>query len=302
MELRQLEYFVAVVEEANFTRAAARVHVAQPGVSAQIRRLEHELGEDLLDRSGRSVRPTGAGAAVLPYARAALGAVAGARLAVDELTGLIRGNVAIGMVVACGLLELPDLLADFHRDHPAVEIALAEANSDQLVDGLVGGQLDLAFIGLASATPAGLDIQVVADERLVAAVSKNDALASKKSMMLEMLRHQALISLPRGTGLRAALDEAFAASGHQPRIAFEASHPNVLAQLAARGLGLAVLPESAARARSAELHAISITRPELRGRLALAWRAEGSISPAARAFIGRARKVLPNLSSVRPAA
>jgi DNA-binding transcriptional LysR family regulator len=301
MELRQLEYFVAVVEEANFTRAAARVHVAQPGVSAQIRRLERELGEELLDRSGRSVRLTSAGTAVLPYARAALNAAAGARLAIDELTGLIRGNVRVGMVVACGALELPDLLADFHFEHPAVEIALIEANSDQLLDGLLAGRLDLAFIGLGSATPAGIDTQVIVDERLIGAVSTQHALAGKKTITLAALEHETLISLPKGTGLRAVLEEACAASGSQPKIGFEASHPVVLAQLAARGLGVAILPESTVRVRSAELHAISIIRPELRGRVALAWNAQGSLSPAARTLLRRARRVLPALSSARAA-
>src|SRR5450755_1152789 len=91
MELHQLEYFVAVAEEGSFTRAAERVHVAQPGVSAQIGRLERELGQQLFDRAGRTVRLTEVGAAVLPYARAALGAVGAARQAVDELTGLRTG-------------------------------------------------------------------------------------------------------------------------------------------------------------------------------------------------------------------
>src|ERR1035437_5789009 len=98
MELRQLEYFVAVAEEASLTSADARLHVAQPGVSAQIRQLERELGQELLDRSARTVRPPEAGAAVLVSAREALGAASGARLAVDELSGLIRGHVAVGMV------------------------------------------------------------------------------------------------------------------------------------------------------------------------------------------------------------
>lgn len=89
MELRQLEYFVAVTEEANFTRAARRVHVAQPAVSAQIARLERELGQPLLDRSRREVRLTAAGEAVLPYARAALDAVRQAKTAVDELAQLV---------------------------------------------------------------------------------------------------------------------------------------------------------------------------------------------------------------------
>src|SRR5689334_12576631 len=100
MELRQLEYFVAVAEEANFTRASERVHIAQSGVSAQVRRLERELGAELLDRTPSGVRVTDVGAAVLPYARAALDAAAGARAAVDELTGLLHGHVSVGMIVA----------------------------------------------------------------------------------------------------------------------------------------------------------------------------------------------------------
>lgn len=292
MELRQLEYFVTVVEEGSFTKAAAKLHVAQPGVSAQIRKLERELGQELLDRSGRTVRLTEVGAAVLPYARAALEAVAGARLAVDELTGLVRGHVRVGMVASCSSLDLPELLAGFHHDHPAVEITLCEANSDRLVEALHAGQLDLAFIGLAATPPPGIETQVVADEPLVAAVSHRDPLAARKTITLDALRDRALISLPRGTGLRFCLDDACATAGFPPRIAFEASDPRVLAHLAARGLGVAILPESVANAHAAELHALTFTRPRIRGRLALAWRAKGPTSPAARALISHARTAL----------
>lgn len=293
MELRQLEYFVAVADEANFTRAAARLHVAQPGVSAQIRGLERELGVDLFDRSGRAVRLTEAGTAVLLYARAALGAAAGAQLAVDELTGLVRGHVAVGMVVACSSYDLANVLADFHHDYPAVEIALSEANTDDLIQGLRAGQLDLAFVGLGEATPPGIEIELVADEPLVAAVSKNDVLVARKTIRLDVIRDRALMSLPRGTGLRSCLDDACARSGFEPRITLEASNLGILAQLASRGLGVAILPESVALAHSG-LHAIAITRPAMRGRLALAWRTGGPISPAARALIARARSGVAN--------
>src|ERR1700759_1183095 len=101
MELRQLEYFVAVAEEANFTRAAERVHISQSGVSAQVRQLEHELGADLIDRSGRSATLTPAGHAALSPARAALASVAAVRLAVDDVAGLVRGRLTVGMVTAC---------------------------------------------------------------------------------------------------------------------------------------------------------------------------------------------------------
>lgn len=174
MELRQLQYFVAVAEEHGFTRAAARLHVAQPGVSAQVRHLENELGADLFDRGGRAVRLTAVGAAVLPFARSALAAAAGARAVAEERTGLIRGRVAVGMVIACSSLDLTDLLAAFHWEHPGVEIAVSEANSDELLRVLLAGDLDLAFVGLAGDPPPALHLHLLAEEALVAAIAVND--------------------------------------------------------------------------------------------------------------------------------
>src|SRR6266536_6599855 len=290
MELGQLQYFVTVAEEANFTRAAAKLHVAQPGVSAQIRRLERELGQELLDRSARVVRLTEAGAAVLPYARAALQAVDGARLVVDELTGLVRGHVAIGTVTS-HTVDLATLLAEFHQDHPAVEMTLTESNSDQLIDALRGGRLDAAIIALGTTPPPDLELHIVTDEPIAAAVSHGDELAKRSTIPLNALRDRVLISLPPGTGIRSLLDDACAAAGFSPHIAFEASTPGVLAQLAARGLGIAIVPASVAQARE-DLHPLAITRPALRGCLAFAWRTEGPISPAARALVAKAQRIL----------
>ncbi|HVV07707.1 LysR substrate-binding domain-containing protein [Amycolatopsis sp.] len=288
MELRQLEYFVTVAAEGNFTRAAEQVHVAQPGVSAQIRRLERELGQELFDRSGRTVRLTEVGAAVLPYARAALAAVEGARRTVDELTGLVRGHVAVGMVTSHNV-DLPGLLAGFHDDHPAVEITLTEANSDHLIAGLRAGTLDAALLALGPEPPPELEILVVVEEAITAAVGHRHELAGRDSLPLKGLRDRPLISLPPGSGIRSHLDQACAAAGFSPRIAFEAGAPPMLAKLAARGLGVAILPDSLARS-SPDLHPLPIVRPVLRGGLALAWRAAGPNSPAARALISRARE------------
>src|ERR1700733_14929507 len=229
MEIHQLQYFVAVAEEASFTRAAARVHVAQPGVSAQVRRLEAELGQQLLDRSGRSVTLTEVGAAVLPFARAALDALDGARLAVDQLAGLVRG---------CALPSLAELLADFHRRYPGVTIALAEDGSDRLLELLRDGTLDLALIGAAGPATEGVQTAVVVDDGLVAAVRPEDPLAAQWSVTVADLRDQPLVSLPRGTGVRTALDAACADAGFTPRIVLEASALPMVAQLAERGLGV----------------------------------------------------------------
>ncbi|MFD0903986.1 LysR family transcriptional regulator [Actinomadura sediminis] len=289
MELRQLEYFVAVTEEASFTRAAARLHVAQPGVSAQIRRLERELGQPLFDRSGRTVRLTEAGELVLPYARAALAAVHGARRSVDELTGLLRGHVTIGTFDWVTALDLPGMLADFHRDHPDVEITVTQHDSATLADELRAGRIDLAFLSIGDEPPEGLATEIVFEQDLVAAAAHGHPLSGRGTVTLRGLAEHDLISLPRGTGVRAVLDRACAAAGLRPRVAFEAGEPPVLAELAARGLGVAVVPESAARAFAGDLHVLPIVRPRLRGRVVLAWRAEGPRSPAARALTARAR-------------
>jgi len=302
MELRQLEYFVAVADEANFTRAAERVHISQSGVSAQVRQLERELGVDLFDRSGRSVQLTEVGAAVLPYACAALDAVEGARLAVDQLAGLVRGQVTVGMVSGCALPVLAELLAGFHRRYPNLGIALVEAGSDHLVEAVLEGQLELALVGSAGRTAPGLEAVVVVDEVLVAAVAWGHPLATRQTVRIDALRDQPLVCLPQGTGVRAALDAAFAAAGFEPRIAFEASALPMVMQLARSGLGMAIVPTSIAQAHSPDLHIVRIGRPQIQSRLELAWSSATPTKPAARALIEHTRAFADGLASNRPPA
>jgi DNA-binding transcriptional LysR family regulator len=285
MELRQLEYLVAVIEEANFTRAAARVHVAQPGVSAQIRQLERELGQHLLDRSTRTVRPTEAGAAVLPHARAALAAVAGIRSAVDDLAGLLRGHVSVGTVATGGPIDLPGRLADFYHDHPGLEITLTEDTSERLIASLLAGRLDLAVIGLAGTDPPGLAVEVITDRPLAAIVPSDHPLARRRGVRLTELTDYPLITTPPGSGIRAVLDAGFAAAGLRPRIAFEASVPAIVTRLAERGLGIAILPAAENPGpEPSDLVEVPIGQPQLRGRLVLAWRADPPPGPAIRAL------------------
>jgi DNA-binding transcriptional LysR family regulator len=291
MELHQLEYFVAVAEESSFTRAAARVHVAQPGVSAQVRRLEAELGQQLLDRSGRSVRLTEVGRAMLPFARAALDAVANARLTVDQLAGLVHGQVAVGMVSGCALPVLAELLAAFHDLHPGVTITLTEDGSDRLTEMLGTGRLDLALIGTAGAAAPGLETMVIADDALTAVTGRNHPLAANATVALAALRDQPLISLPRGTGVRAAFDAACAEAGFTPRIVLEASALPMVAHLAGLGLGVAIIPESVPS--SGDVAVAQIASPQVRSRLELAWNPATAVSPAARALIEHAQAFLP---------
>jgi DNA-binding transcriptional LysR family regulator len=235
------------------------------------------------------VRLTEAGAAVLPFARAALDAVASARLAVDELAGLVRGQVTVGMVSGCALPVLAELLAGFHKQYPGVAISLTEDNSDRLVEMLGDGRLDLALIGAAGpGEPPGISTAILVDEELVAAVAPGHPLAGQETVAVRALRDVPLVSLPQGTGVRAALDAACAAAGFEPRIVFEASALPMVITMAAQGLGLAVVPESAAKVPGAPV-IVPIASPQVRSRLELAWAETPSANPAARVLIQQAR-------------
>ena len=155
MELRQLEYFVAVARHRHFGRAAEAVYVTQPALSQQVRRLEAELGLALLRRTNRGVELTPAGEDLLLRAERILAEVAGARGAMDEHAGVVRGAVRVAATTA-DALRLPEVLAAFHRDHPGVRVALRHASVGEVLALLRSGAVDLGVLSLADATADGL--------------------------------------------------------------------------------------------------------------------------------------------------
>jgi DNA-binding transcriptional LysR family regulator len=287
MDLRQLSYFLAVAEERQFTRAATRVSVAQPAVSAQIRRLERELGQALFHRDQRAVRLTAAGEALLPHARAALAAADRGRDEVASLRGLLHGRLRVGVA---GPVDhrFAEALGDFHRAHPAVEISVTQEHNEPLLEAVARGDVDAAIVGIgAQPLPPRIRTRVVATEPLVLAVRRGDPLSRRRTVGLAQLREQPMITLVRGSGLRTVLENACREAGFAPRIAAEAGELSFLVELAAEGLGVAVLPSSATE--GADVAVLKITRPRLQRRTALAWN-ETVTSPAGHAFIALANR------------
>lgn len=287
MELRQLEYFVAVAEEQNFTRAAERVHISQSGVSAQIRQLERELGAELFDRSARTTTLTVAGKAALEHARTALAAADAVSQAVGEVTDLIRGTLTVGMVIGCTITPLFDALATFHQAHPGVEIALQEDNSDRLIDAVRAGTLDLALVGTAT-TPDGLDALTITSDRLVAAVPTGHPLATQRHITLHDLITYPIVCMPPGTGLRTVFDQACTTQNLQPTIALQASAADAIADLATRGLAVAILSDSMATRYHDQLTALTIDDIQTPALLALIWK--NTRSPALREFLTHSQR------------
>ena len=287
MDLRQLSYFVAVAEEGQFTRAAARVSVAQPAVSAQVRRLERELGEPLFHRDQRLVRPTAAGEALLPHARAALAAAERGRDTIASLRGMLHGRLRVGIAGPVDR-RLAEALGDFHRAHPAVEIAVAQEHNEPLLEAVANGDFDAAVVGIgAQPLPPQVRARVVATEPLVLAVRRGDPLSRRRSVPLAQLRDRPMITLVRGSGLRTVLENACREAGIVPQISAEAGDLTSLVQLAAEGLGVAVLPRSATD--GTDVAVVKVSRPSMRRRTALAWN-EAATSPAGQAFLELANR------------
>jgi DNA-binding transcriptional LysR family regulator len=292
MELRQLEYFVAVAEEANFTRAAERVHISQSGVSAQIRQLEDDLGATLIDRSGRTATLTAAGSAALGHARAVLASVAAVRQAVDKVTGLIRGSLVLGMVNGCTISPLFDALAAFHRAHPGIDITLIEDNSARLTEAVRRGAADVALIGTSGTSPTGLDTLAISSERIVVAVPFGHPLARRKRASLADIASYPIVCMPQGTAPRTMFDQACVANGVRPDIVLQASAPDAVADLAIRGLGVAVLTQSMAANHDQRLKALVLDDIRTPAGLALIWTA--TTSPALQEFLLHAHRAFSN--------
>ncbi len=288
MDLRQLEYFVAVAEERNFTRAAERVHISQSGVSAQIWQLERELGAELFDRTARTVTLTVAGKAALEHAREALSATTALGQAVGEVTDVMRGQLTVGMVIGCTITPLFDALSGFRRAHPGVEISLLEDGSDRLTEGVRAGGVDVALIGAANATPHGLGALTIIRERLVAAVPHEHPLTRRRRVHLRDVAAYPIVCMPPGTGLRTVFDEACVAAGLRPVIALQATAADAIADLASRGLGVGVLSESMAARYRRRLTALSIVDVEAPALLALVWKEPHA--PAVRELLAHARR------------
>jgi DNA-binding transcriptional LysR family regulator len=243
VELRQLEYFVAVAEDRHFTRAAARMHVAQSGLSASISSLERELGAALFVRNTRSVELTDEGHALLTEARHTLAGVAAAKDAVAAVKGLLRGTLAVGTMQCLGAVNLPGILARFHAAHPGVQIELRQGGSTDLIERVRTGDLDLAFVCAPPDGVPGVALSPVAEEPLLLACSPTHPLRDREAVDLHELRDETFIDFHSGWVSRDVVDRAMAGASVERRVAFEVNDVHWLLELVGHGLGVAVVPE-----------------------------------------------------------
>ncbi|WP_419998604.1 LysR family transcriptional regulator [Streptomyces boninensis] len=246
MELRQLEYFVAVAEERHFTRAAQRMLVSQSGLSAAVRALERELGAPLFVRTTRSVELTGAGRALLTEASRTLAGARAAREAVAAVQGLLRGSLSVG-VEQCVTVDVGALLVRFRNAHPEVEVRLRQAGSAVLIDEVAAGRMDLALVTLPGPPPDGARLLPLSREPMVLLCGSDHPLAGASEVKWAELGDATFVDFHTDWGARRLTDEAFAAAGADRRVALEVYDVHTLIDFVRHGLGIAVVPRPIAR-------------------------------------------------------
>lgn len=288
--MQQLRYVVAVAEEASFTAAAHRLHVAQPSVSSQIRALERELGAALFTRGHRRVTATPAGQVFLPWARQALGACESGRSAVRELFGLQRGRLAVGATPSLATGLLPTVLALFHARHPGIDLVLRQSGSRELVAGLDQRLLDLALVILPVAL-AGVDAVALAEEELVVAVPSTHRLAARNWIRPRDLYGEPLIMFRDGYDLHDATLALCRSAGFEPMVAAAGAEMDGVLALAAGGLGAAVVPVSVLDLPGT-LRPVRFASGLPRRTLGLAFGQDRPLPPAAPAFAECLRETL----------
>ena len=241
--LRQLEYFVTVVDESSFTKAAELLHVTQPALSHQIRTLERSAGGPLLERLPRTVRLTPTGRAMLPHARAALADAERARCAARQAAGLEVGELQIATLYSLTLGVLPAALRRWRQTHPDVGIRLFEhRHTEDLVEAMNAGEADVA-VGPEPTDWSGVT-RTLGTEELVVVVASDDPAATGDTIKLQDLADRAWVHYAPGHGLADVLDHACAQAGFEPRIAVRTEQTAAAPALAAAGLGPALVPDN----------------------------------------------------------
>jgi DNA-binding transcriptional LysR family regulator len=287
VELRLLRSFVVVAEEMSFTAAARRLHIAQPPLSMQIRRLEEELGVKLFDRSRRTISLTAAGEALLAETRPLLVQVEQTLNAARRADQGEVGRLSIGFTPAASNGVLPHQLREFHDLYPGVELFLREMRPDSLVLGLAERNLDVCFLYLPFSDPR-FHTRVVERDSLVAALPSDHPLATGRgALRLERLAGEPFVLPSRHgmPGLRGRVLAACREAGFEP----ETIHQDVwLSQtilgLVASGLGVALLPRSVERLQRAGVVTRRLRGLEDEVELGALWRVDEG-SPALRNFL-----------------
>lgn len=279
MDLKQLEYFVAVVDLGGFTRASRLLRVAQPAISRQVRALEVELRQNLLLRNGRGATPTEAGKRLLVHARSILQQVERARREVDEVKGSPVGAIVIGLAPTLARAHTAPIVREFRRRYPKASISIVEGLSVHILEWVIVGRVDVGVLYNPAPSPA-ITLTPLIDEPLCL-ISRRSTRRLAASVRLRDLPDYPLVIPSRPHTIRALVEARLAMIGARPQVALEVDAVGAILELVAEGQGHAILSRRAASATDVarKLVARPIVQPALLSSLALAVSAQRPATP-----------------------
>lgn len=284
MELRNLRVFVEVVRQGGFSHAAKAVFATQSTVSKAVKQLEEEIGAPLLERLGHRTRLTDLGEVVYPRAVKLLADRADLLAEIDELRGLKRGTLRLGLPPVASSSIFAPLLARYRSQYPGVDVRLTEHGGDELMELVRSGDLELA----ANLHPNVADFawQDVRREPLVAVLAANHPLAGASSTDIAALENVPFLLFAEGFAINRLITSACRRRGFEPVVAARSGQVDFLMELAAAGVGVAFMPRMLVKdAPGTRTRALLLTEPETEWRLTMVWRQGGYLSHAARAWL-----------------
>jgi LysR family nitrogen assimilation transcriptional regulator len=292
MDLKQLEYFVAVVDLGGFSRASRLLGVAQPAISRQVRGLEVELHQNLLLRNGRGAVPTEAGKRLLDHARSILQQVERARREVDEVKGAPVGHVAIGLPPTLALVLTAPIVREFRRRYPKATVSIVEGLSVNILEWVVVGRADVGVLYNPVRTPA-VELLPLLEEELCL-IGPRSPRRTTAAVRLRELPEYPLIIPSRPHAIRTLVEDRLATLGLRPQVALEIDAIGAILELVAERQGYAVLSPRAVQSAEVgrKLVARPIVQPPLRSSLAMAVSAQRPARPIQTAAAELVREML----------
>lgn len=304
MNLEQLRSFLAVAETGHFTKAAAKLHVAQPTLSRHISGLETELGSELFNRARGNITLTAAGETLLPVASRMLADAEHIRFQMHEMAGLRRGRVRLGAPPSMCVSVVAEVVGPYHRDYPGVDLHLRESGSHHLLNELVGGTLDLALIVASEHDPASAEslehTPLFVEELVVVSADPQHFAGHEAELSLRGLADMPQIVFSESYDLRAATMGAYRAHDLAPNIVLEGAEMDAVLRFVERGLGVAVVPATVLLDRPG-LESRRLIEPSLTRTIALAHRKDVQLSRAAGAMQNMILETVAELAAQNPA-
>lgn len=300
MDVRALRYFIEVIRQNGFTRAAEHLHVTQPTISKMIRQLEDEVGAKMLLRNTRTLQLTDAGRIVFERGQAVLADLDRLRRELGELSDLSRGELRLGLPPMAGATFFAPLLRRFGERHPGIELQLCEDGARELERRIAVGDVELAVTVLPT-HGRGLTGIAFTDEPLRVLMPRDATWADQPSVPLATIARQPLILFHENYALSDRILAAYAELGIRPRIAARSGQWDFIAELVDARLGIALLPGQLCRRLDPQRFAhAALTHPVIPWRLALVWEQDTYLSYAARAFLALYREHFGIADAVQP--